>query len=686
VFGSHRNTVSNNTASGDSTGNIWIDYYSSNNTIEFNSLSGNGFSGLYLFNYANNNTIRRNNIFNNFRGIRVIGASNNIIYLNNLYSNSTNVDSDSTNTWNSPTTLSYEYSATTYENYLGNYWHDYGGTDGDSDGIGDTPYSSTDVNDDNYPLAMPFENYEVSEPTKDWTFMVYMAADNNLDPAAIDDLNEMEVAGSTDNISIVALLDRYGDNNTNIYYVTSDNDTDNVTSPIVSGPFGTEVNMGDNSTLVTFVDWTITNYPANHYALVLWDHGSGWRNQATSDPLTKGVCYDDTSAGDRLTTPELGDALAQIQTDTGITLDLVGFDACLMQMAEVAYQIKDYALVMVGSEEVEPFDGWPYDTILGYLTSTPDPGILALANAIVTCYINSYPDASSTDIVTQSAVDLTQVGTLATAVDEFAVAMIASGYADAIWGAKLYSEAFADADFLDLFDFADMVSSFFPASSNVSLKAEAVKTSANSTVVAEAHHSAHPYVHGISIYVPYATYEADYDSLAFAADTQWDEFLNWMLTNGGTEPPWTEIISDGTGEATPDIQGVDACLYPHEDMVLFRVRSNGALNFADLWGLTLLDTDSDNTTGYDGSFGWLSQNDIGADYLVDVYTPGGMAPKGIHRPQREERQTLYADLYYWDTDNFSWVTEVFSFTDSDYYWFGIFLSDMGCQIVQRSLR
>ncbi|GAJ04099.1 unnamed protein product, partial [marine sediment metagenome] len=42
----------------------------------------------------------------------------------------------------------------------------------------------------------------------DWLFMVYLDADNNLESAGIDDLNEMEVAGSTDRVKIVVQMDR----------------------------------------------------------------------------------------------------------------------------------------------------------------------------------------------------------------------------------------------------------------------------------------------------------------------------------------------------------------------------------------------------------------------------------------------------------------------------------------------
>jgi len=41
-----------------------------------------------------------------------------------------------------------------------------------------------------------------------WTFMVYMAGDNNLDGAALRDIAEMARAGSTKDINILVQLDR----------------------------------------------------------------------------------------------------------------------------------------------------------------------------------------------------------------------------------------------------------------------------------------------------------------------------------------------------------------------------------------------------------------------------------------------------------------------------------------------
>jgi hypothetical protein len=142
-------------------------------------------------------------------------------------------------------------------------------------------------------------------------------------------------------------------------------------SPIVA-ELG-ELNMGDPATLSFFVKYVMENYPAEKYALVLWDHGHGWL----------GVC-DDWISKDRLTLSEITLALE------GYRLNLIGFDACLMSMIEVAYSLQEVANVMVASEEWEPWDGWPYDAILANLVSNPEWKEEDLARQIVDDYIESY--------------------------------------------------------------------------------------------------------------------------------------------------------------------------------------------------------------------------------------------------------------------------------------------------------
>ena len=86
--------------------------------------------------------------------------------------------------------------------------------------------------------------------------------------------------------------------------------------------------MGNPATLTDFIQWAVTNYPANHYLLDLWDHGDG----------IGGVCEDESSES----ILSLSD-VRQAITRAGTHMDVIGFDACLMAMAETAVGSKAQA-------------------------------------------------------------------------------------------------------------------------------------------------------------------------------------------------------------------------------------------------------------------------------------------------------------------------------------------------------
>jgi len=252
--------------------------------------------------------------------------------------------------------------------------------------------------------------------------MVYLDADNNLEDAGIDDFLEMAQVGSDASVNIVVQFDRidgyddrYGDwTSTKRFYIAQGMIP---TAANALSDLG-EVNMGAPQSLIGFVNWAKTNYPATNYALVLWDHGSGWKLRRPRPPI-KGVCYDDTSDGDGLESPELYSALRSITNDGANPIHLLAFDACLMGMIEVDNQIKPFVNVRAGSEEVEPGAGYPYDTILTSLVSNPNMSAATLGSEIVDKYYAYYNGQ------THSAVDLGASYTaLNDAVDSFAQTLI----------------------------------------------------------------------------------------------------------------------------------------------------------------------------------------------------------------------------------------------------------------------
>jgi len=430
-----------------------------------------------------------------------------------------------------------------------------------------------------------------SEFEVDWLFMVYLDADNNLESAGIDDMNEMETAGSNDNVAIVVQMDRaerdYYDDTTNgnwtgakRLYVTQDTDTLIINSPVIED-LG-EVNMGDPAVLQSFIEWAVANYPAQHYALVLWNHGSGWRERESGGESVKSICVDDES-GDELTMTELRSALNAANLSTGKTLDIVGFDACLMQMVEVAYQVMGSASrplvdITVGSEETEPGDGWDYAATLTALTANPAMTPAGLATQIVDDYVSSY--SSSLDI-TQSGVDLDYMEALVTTVDSFAVAMTnATGDWTAISTARSQAQEYYYYYYIDLYHFAQLVNQDATISQTVRDAASDVMTAVTNAVIAEGHTASVGDSHGLSIYYPetsgnyFPAYEAD---ILFTTDTHWDEFLYAILFTSPSVPDITvsptsyevtlapdttedytlTIGNDGTGDLTYDISDQD---------------------------------------------------------------------------------------------------------------------------------
>ena len=102
-----------------------------------------------------------------------------------------------------------------------------------------------------------------------WTIMVYMAGDNNLSEAGDADLFEMRRVGSTDRVQVVVEFDNAGSAGTRRIHVTEDGVGETVET------LG-ETDSGSPAVLSNFISWAARNYPADRYALILWNHGNGW--------------------------------------------------------------------------------------------------------------------------------------------------------------------------------------------------------------------------------------------------------------------------------------------------------------------------------------------------------------------------------------------------------------------------
>ncbi len=178
-------------------------------------------------------------------------------------------------------------------------------------------------------------------------------------------------------------------------------------------------NMGDAETLADFLAFAKTHYPADRTIVNLWNHGGG---------TVGGIAYDERHDFDSLDLDELYTALDAVYEADAATppLDIVGFDACLMASVDVADTLTGFGHYMVASEEVVPGLGWYYTGFLSALAADPGMSTLQAAALICDTYMQGCTQWFSEGEATMSAVNLTEVPALVTAVDAYGTELFAA--------------------------------------------------------------------------------------------------------------------------------------------------------------------------------------------------------------------------------------------------------------------
>lgn len=178
----------------------------------------------------------------------------------------------------------------------------------------------------------------------------------------------------------------------------------------------TKANMGLSSTLQSFLTWGVQNYPADRISLILWNHGGAMR----------GVCYDENYSSDSLTNSEVKTAVANTFTSLGRStsdkFEWIGYDACLMQVQDIAEFNSQYFNYMIASEESEAGAGWDYDNWIDDAYAKKDtPTIL---KAICDSFISEQGGVNSNyNDQTLSYLDLSYMSAYKTAWESMASAL-----------------------------------------------------------------------------------------------------------------------------------------------------------------------------------------------------------------------------------------------------------------------
>ncbi|GIK40655.1 MAG: hypothetical protein BroJett011_44880 [Chloroflexota bacterium] len=456
------------------------------------------------------------------------------------------------------------------------------------------------------PAGQATNQQPVSQGGAEWTIMLYQDADDEiLEYDILVDFNEAELVGSSDQVNIVSQIDRYrgaykGMGNwtgTKRFYLTPDRNLREISSQEVAD-LG-EVNMADGETLVDFITWAVTNYPARKYALIMSDHGAGWPG-GWNDPAPGGLGRDRVVVAqlfgvDGIWLMELDRALAKARQQTGIDkFELIGFDACLMGQLEVFTALEPHARYAVASQEVEPALGWAYGGFLAELQQKPGMDGAELSRLVVQSYIDYdlriLDDESRRELVAQefnfrgettpeevaeakgrdvtlTAVNLAAIPQVNAAVDSLATAL-AQVNPKATAQARAYAQAFQSifgeetpSPYIDLGHFAQLATEL-SRDGGVADAAEQVFAALKQTILAEKHGSNRPGSTGVTIYFPtgqiYGTADNfGYTTVAerFAQTSKWDDYLYFFHT-GKAAPanysrPDVEPVSAPAGSQPP---------------------------------------------------------------------------------------------------------------------------------------
>lgn len=366
-----------------------------------------------------------------------------------------------------------------------------------------------------------------------WTVMVFLNAANDLDQFSDLNVNQMETVANNPEVRFVLQWKRVQSlgfgapwSGTRRYLVTHDPDASNQTWTGVKSQLiqdmGPGIDMGSAQTLRQFINWCQTFFPAERYVLVMWNHGSGWRRPDDADRGGyRGVSFDD-ELGTFIKTWELPDGLNSLER-----VQVLSWDASLMQMLEVAYEIRNMCDYVVGSEESPPGEGLPYHLVFANLRNNPDRSTEDLTGDFVTGMLQFYGNNRK---ITQSSIKTNQLNALASAVDQLALALInhQNNYAAAIQQARQNAQSYSPSFnrvYRDLWHLAFLLKQSIPEPDLIAA-CDQVMAAVQNAVVREGHNVNSPNSHGVSIEFGNAgqTYWDVYALLGLSKNTRWDDF------------------------------------------------------------------------------------------------------------------------------------------------------------------
>lgn len=242
----------------------------------------------------------------------------------------------------------------------------------------------------------------------EWTYALYMAADNNLERFALKNIKEIKENLDSEKMNFIVLLDR-----ANGYDKTEENWTD---TKILELSSSTEFNddiileLGEKdtsnvSTLKDFLEFVNEYYPSEKLALNIWSHGFGVYPDCKIYNNSRSVIQDYTTGYSdecSFSIIDFADTLKIFCKNQNKKIDILQFDCCLMQMIEILWQLKDCAEFIISSQTELPGSGSNYATL--YKTFSSNLTTKECASKIIDDFKEKYKNILTS--CTYSAVDM----------------------------------------------------------------------------------------------------------------------------------------------------------------------------------------------------------------------------------------------------------------------------------------
>jgi hypothetical protein len=421
--------------------------------------------------------------------------------------------------------------------------------------------------------------------TSEWTLMVFMEASIDLNHCAL--MNLVDLARGTDDDNVNVIVQWHAGGRRAWRFSVKHN-------CIIPLEF-LHIKDDVSDDLIDSVKWTVQNFPSEKLCLILWNHGAGilepvWDPilnafHIVPDPALESVCtfslnksdsnnsyvefYDDhryhrgilySTTGPPLlggleephtesflTNNEMIRALSTISNEIlhGKKIDVLGMDACVMAMVEIGYQIKEYVSCMIGSQDCELADGYPYDVLVSTLSQgnvTPHQ----FAQSVVQAYGQYYEQRAGIGRYTQSAINLGYIDQIKTHIDVI-VDAFQKFATDQMLDIKNIAHTMSpqclrfcqNPKYVDLYSVFNVLEQFVCLHELENGKSETIdhfkkvlgegKLLIGQSVIANSAGKASKDAKGISIYFPLSFIDESYRQTLFAQQSRWLDFLQVVV-------------------------------------------------------------------------------------------------------------------------------------------------------------